>query len=116
MNDYDLLSLMDTWKAMKASDIQGLPSSFLEALTGIEPVGNEPISIPQVTQGDTNYEQGIAEVKQGEYQGKDATYKRGAGKENVPGFPIFGMQPTGQHKANIEQGKRLRTREEIGYD
>jgi hypothetical protein len=116
MNNYDLLGLMDTFKAMKAAGIPNLPSSYLEALTGIEPIGNEPITIPQITQGDTTYDQAKQEVRRSEHQGKDATHNRGVGKENVPGFPIFGLQPTGQHKVNIEQGKRLRTREEIGYD
>ena len=115
MNDYDLLGLMDTYKAARKQGLD-VPNSFTEFLTGIQPLDQGPITIPTITQGETTYDQAISHIKQGEHQGKDATYNRGRGKENIPGFPIFGRQPTGQHKANIEQGKSLRTREELGYD
>ncbi len=115
MNDYDLLGLMDTWNAMKASGIKGLPSSFLEALTGIKPVGNEPITIPQITQGSGGYDEGIKDVDQSATNAR-AALEHGHGKDRVNKFPIFGREATGEHKVNLEQEKRLNTRREIGYD
>jgi len=116
MNDYDLLGLMDTWNAMKASGIKGLPSSFLEALTGIKPVGNEPITIPQIRQGNTTEQQGKEEVRALGHTARDVTNNRGGGELRVPLLgELGGRRPTGQHKMAYEQEKRLKTREEIGF-
>lgn len=116
MNDYDLLGLMDTWKAMKASGIKGLPTSFAEALTGLTPVDTGPITIPQITQGNTTEEQAKEDVRQLGYTARDVTNNRGGGELRVPLLgELGGRRPTGQHKVAAEQEKRLKTREELGF-
>ncbi len=39
-NQYDLLGLMDTYKAMKNEGVDGVPSSFPEFLAGLRKTNN----------------------------------------------------------------------------
>ena len=116
MNDYDLLGLMDTHKQMKAQGIN-VPSTFAEFLTGIQPVDDgENMVVPQIGQGSGSYEEAVDDVKGRAETADLVTHQLGQGADNVPGLSIFGKQPKGAHKEATEHGKRLKTRQEIGYD
>ena len=129
MNDYDLLGLMDTHKQMKAQGID-VPATFAEFLTGIQPIDDgESMVVPQIGQGSSSYEQAINEVKQREQTADMLTNQLGVGDPiiKVPGKTIkgsagieqyipFNKNPTKANQEALEHGKRLRTRQELGYD
>ena len=121
MEDYDLLALMDTWKAMKASGIKGLPTSFTEALTGIKPIDQGPISIPQITQGNTTYEEGIGEVERRDKEANYITNELGIGEsrtglKHMSRFLPGDRKPRQAHQEAMDHKKRLDVRRELGYD
>ncbi|MBT5286043.1 MAG: hypothetical protein HOL29_08775 [Euryarchaeota archaeon] len=107
---------MDTHKQMKAQGIN-VPSTFAEFLTGIQPVDDgENIEVPQIGQGSGTYKEAIKDVKVRASTADFVTHQLGQGADNVPGLSIFGKQHQGNHKEAAEHGKRLKTRQEIGYD
>ena len=127
MNDYDLLGLMDTYNAMKKQGID-VPNSFTEFLTGITPIDDgSNIETPQITQGNSSYKEAIKGVKQRERTADMLTNQLGVGDPiiKVPGKTIKGSEgiekfipkkPTKANQEALEHGKRLRTRQELGYD
>ncbi len=121
MNDYDLLGLMDTWNAMKASGIKGLPSSFLEALTGIKPVGNEPTTIPQITQGKQTYSEATKEIDRRAKEADHVFNELGVGDSrtglsHLDQFIPFSRKPKPHHQEAMDHKERLDARREMGYD
>lgn len=129
MNDYDLLGLMDTHKQMKAQGID-VPDTFAEFLTGIQPINDgESVEVPQVGQGSSSYEEAINDVKQRERTADVLTNELGVGDPiiQIPGkthkgsqgieqFIPFNTKPTAENQEAFEHGKRLRVRQELGYD
>lgn len=121
MNDYDLLGLMDTHRAMKAQGLD-VPDSFLEFMTGIQSLDTgENIITPQITQGDTTYDQAIDEVQRREKDAKFITNELGVGTsrsglEKMGRFIPGDRQPLPGQAEAIKHGERLRTRQELGYD
>ena len=120
MNDYDLLGLMDTWKAMKASNVQGLPTSFAEALTGLTPVDTGDITIPQITQGNTTQEGAEKEIERRDRQAKYVTNDLGVGtsrlgSDQLGQFIPGDRQPLPTNKEAMDHKKRLDVRREIGF-
>jgi len=122
MNDYDLLGLMDTHKQMKAQGID-VPDTFAEFLTGIQPIDDgEGMEVPQIGQGDSNYDEAIGDVKMREKTADFVTNKLGIGESRTglgPALDQFipgSLKPLPAHQEAFEQGKRLKVREEIGYD
>ena len=121
MNDYDLLGLMDTHKQMKAQGMN-VPDTFAEFLTGIQPLDTgEDIITPQITQGNTTYNQAVDEVQQREKDAKYITNELGVGTsrsglEKIGNFIPGDRQPLPNQAEAMEHGKRLRTRQELGYD
>ena len=129
MNDYDLLGLMDTYNAAKKQGLD-VPNSFTEFLTGITPIDDgSNIETPQITQGNSNYEEAINDVKQRERTADVLTNQLGVGEPiiKIPGkthkgsqgieqFIPFNTKPTEENQEAFEHGKRLRTRQELGYD
>jgi len=129
MNDYDLLGLMDTYNTMKKQGID-VPNSFTEFLTGITPIDDGTnIETPQITQGNSSYEEAINEVQRRERTADVLTNQLGVGDPiiQIPGkthkgskgieqFIPFNTKPTKANQEAFEHGKRLRTRQELGYD
>ena len=121
MNDYDLLGLMDTHKQMKAQGID-VPSTFAEFLTGIQPIDDgENIEVPQIGQGSGSYEGAIEDVKAREKTADFVTNQLGIGESrtgltHLDKFIPWSKKPTKSHQEAIDHGRRLKTRQEIGYD
>ena len=121
MNDYDLLGLMDTHKAMKQQGIQGVPDDFFEFLTGIEPVETNDERDVQIGQGTRGYEEGIRDVEQRDKTADYVTNKLGLGEsrtglKHLDQFIPGSTRPYPEHREAMEHKKRLDTRREIGYD
>jgi len=122
MNDYDLLGLMDTWNAMKANGIKGLPSTFLEALTGIKPIDDgQDVQPHQIRQGNTTYEQAIDDVETRDKTADHVTNQLGLGESrtgltHLDQFIPYSHKPWPQHQEAMDHKDRLDTRREIGYD
>ena len=129
MNDYDLLGLMDTYNAAKKQGLD-VPNSFTEFLTGITPLDDgSNIETPQITQGNSSYEEGIANV---EMRAKTADYVTNQlgvgdpiiqapgntikGSKGIEQFIPFNTKPTKANQEAFDHDKRLKTRREIGYD
>lgn len=121
MNDYDLLGLMDTHKQMKAQGID-VPDTFAEFLTGVQPIDDgENIEVPQIGQGSGSYEEGIKEVQQREQTADYVTNQLGVGESTIGSDTLTNFipgtrRPHPSHEEAFEHGKRLRTRQELGYD
>ena len=121
MNDYDLLGLMDTHKQMKAQGID-VPATFAEFLTGIQPIDDgENIEVPQIGQGSSSYEEAIGEVKQREQTADYVTNQLGVGESTIGSDVLTNFipgtrRPHPAHKEALDHGKRLRIRQELGYD
>ena len=121
MNDYDLIGLMDTYNAAKKQGLD-VPNSFTEFLTGITPIDDGVnIETPQITQGNSSYEEGIADVETRAKTADHVTNKLGVGTSRI-GSKQLGQfipgdnQPLPNHQEAFDHGKRLKTRREIGYD
>lgn len=54
MSDYEILGLMDTFKAIRGAGIQGVPDTFTEFLAGIQPVSGTPEPLKLEAEGDSN--------------------------------------------------------------
>lgn len=129
MNDYDLLGLMDTYKAMKKQGLD-VPNSFTEFLTGITPIDDgSNIETPQITQGNSSYEEAISDVQQREQTADVLTNQLGVGdpiikvsgktikgSQGIEQYIPFNKKPTQENQEALDHGKRLRTRQELGYD
>lgn len=129
MNDYDLLGLMDTYNAMKKQGID-VPNSFTEFLTGITPIDDgSNIETPQITQGNSSYEEAINDVQQRERTADVLTNQLGVGdpiikvsgktikgSSGIEQYIPFNKRPTAENQEAFDHGKRLRTRQELGYD
>ena len=121
MNDYDLLGLMDTYNAMKKQGLD-VPNSFTEFLTGITPIDDgSNIETPQITQGTSSYGEAIGEVKQREQTADYVTNQLGVGQSTIGSDTLTNFipgtrKPHPSHQEAFEHGKRLRTRQELGYD
>ena len=114
MNQYDLLTQMSIYKQLKQTNAD-LPSTFVEYLSGLKPVGDD-IVIPAITSGDQSYEEAIGDVEQRGRNADFVTNELGMGEHRVPGVGILGMNPTGAHKEAADHRERLDVRREIGYD
>ena len=121
MNDYDLLGLMDTHKQMKAQGID-VPNTFAEFLTGIQPIDDgENMVMPQIGQGSGSYEEAVEDVKVRAKTADFVTNQLGVGESrtglsHLDQFIPWSKKPSQAHQEATEQGKRLKVREEIGYD
>ena len=121
MNDYDLLGLMDTHKQMKAQGID-VPNTFAEFLTGVQPIDDgENMVVPQIGQGSGSYEEAINDVKVRAKTADFVTNQLGVGESrtglsHLDQFIPGSKKPTQSHQEAADHGKRLQTRQEIGYD
>ena len=122
MNDYDLLGLMDTYNAMKRDKVQGTPATLTEFLTGITPI-NDGANLPtqQLSQGNTTYEQGLETVDQRTKTADFVTNQLGVGDSrsglnHLSKFIPGDRKPKPNHQQAFDEGERLQTRREIGYD
>ena len=101
---------------MKAQGID-VPNTFAEFLTGIQPIDDgEGMEVPQIGQGSGSYKEGIEDVKVRAKTADFVTHELGLGADNVPGMSVFGKHHKPAHQEAAEHGKRLKTRQEIGYD
>jgi hypothetical protein len=120
MNEYDLLGLMDTHRAMKKQGLD-VPASFLEFMTGIQPVEDvEPVS-HQLHQGNTTYDSAINEVEQRNQTAQTVSNDLGLGESTIGSDKLSNWipgtrRPYAQHQQAIDEGKRLQDRRELGYD
>ena len=121
MNNYDLLGLMDTYNAMKRDKVPGTPATLTEFLTGIQPIDDGTAPLPQIEQGNTTYEQGIAEVEKRDRDARYITNDLGIGtsrigSEQLGQFIPGDRQPLPTHQHVMDQKSRLDTRRKVGYD
>ena len=112
---------MDTYNAMKRDKVPGTPATLTEFLTGIQPVDDGTAPLPQIKQGNTTYEQGIADVEKRDKDARYITNDLGVGtsrigSEQLGQFIPGDRQPMPAHREAMDHGERLETRREIGYD
>lgn len=121
MNDYDLLALMDTYNAAKKEGLP-VPSTLAEFLTGLTPLDDGSDTQPhQLQQGTTTYEQGLETVDHRAKTADFVTNKLGVGDSrsglnHLSRFIPGDRKPKPNHQQAFDEGDRLNTRREIGYD